>query len=137
MSYLLDTGFWFALLNKNEQMHEQVFMAAQKVSGPIITTTVVLTEVAYLVRRDLGSVALAAYLESLTVPDYLLVEPTATDYQRAANIVRKYADADIDFVDAILVAIAERLEIKQVLTLDQRHFRLFRPQHCDSFDILP
>jgi predicted nucleic acid-binding protein len=37
----------------------------------------------------------------------------------------------------VLVAIAERLNITQVLTLDQRHFRLFRPQHCDAFDILP
>jgi predicted nucleic acid-binding protein len=137
MSYLLDSGFWFALLNHKEQTHEQVLAAAQQISGPIVTATVVLTEVAYLVRRDLGSAALAAYLDSLTTADYVLVEPTAEDYHRAAAIIRQYRDAHIDFVDAVLVAIAERLNITQVLTLDQRHFRLFRPQHCDAFDILP
>lgn len=137
MSYLLDTGFWFALLNKNEQTHQEVLTAAQQVSGPIITSTVVLTEVAYLVRRDLGSKALAIFLNSLADPDYILVEPTSADYTRAADVIRTYADAHIDFVDAILVAVAERLEISQILTLDQRHFRLFRPQHCAAFEILP
>ena len=137
MSYLLDTGFWFALLNKNEQTHKQVLSVAQQVSEPIVTSTVVLTEVPYLVPRDLGSNALAIFLDSLTDPDYILVEPTAVDYARAAEIIRTYADAHIDFVDAVLVAIAERLKINQILTLDQRHFRLFRPQHCDAFEVLP
>ena len=137
MSCLLDTGFWFALLNSKEQTHKQVLAAAQQVSGPIVTVTVVLTEVAYLVRRDLGSAALATFLDSLADSDYILVEPVSADYQRAADIIRKYADINIDFVDAILVAVAERLEIRRILTIDQRHFRLFRPLHGDTFDILP
>ncbi len=137
MSYLLDTGFWFALLNDKEQTHKEVLAAAQQVSGPIVTVTVVLTEVAYLIRRDLGGAALATFLDSLADLNYTLVEPISADYQRAAHIIRKYADVNIDFVDAILVAVAERLEISQILTIDQRHFRLFRPAHCDTFDILP
>ena len=36
-----------------------------------------------------------------------------------------------------LVAVAERLKIRRVLTLDRRHFEMIRPRHCASFEILP
>jgi predicted nucleic acid-binding protein len=60
-----------------------------------------------------------------------------SDYTRAADVLRNYNDANIDFVDACIVAMAERLNIRKVLTIDQRHFRIFRPRHCDSFELLP
>ena len=70
-------------------------------------------------------------------PSFVLVEPTIADFQRAAAVVRQYRDSQIDFVDAVLVAIAERLNIVRILTIDARHFRMFRPKHCPGFDILP
>jgi hypothetical protein len=50
--------------------------------------------------------------------------------------------ADTGFVVALLnqigvMAIAERYSSKIVLTLDQRDFRLFRPRHCDAFELFP
>lgn len=51
--------------------------------------------------------------------------------------MRQYQDAPLDLVDSILIAIAERLQITRVLTLDRRHFHLVRPRHCAAFDILP
>ena len=49
----------------------------------------------------------------------------------------RYADARIDYVDCMIVALAERLGVTRILTLDQRHFRLFRPRHCPAFELLP
>ena len=49
----------------------------------------------------------------------------------------QYIDSKVDFVDAMVMAIAERLNIQTVLTLDQRDFRMFRPKHCKSFTIQP
>jgi predicted nucleic acid-binding protein len=142
LSYLLDTSFWFALLNAREKSHSAVLAVAQKIAvkqrtEPIVTATPVTAEVAYLLGRDLGSSVLASFIESLAEPDFLLIEPNLDDYHRAASVVRQYNDSQIDYVDAILVAIAERLEISRVLTLDQRHFRIFRPSHCDAFEIFP
>jgi predicted nucleic acid-binding protein len=37
----------------------------------------------------------------------------------------------------MIVAIAERLNITRVLTLDRRDFQLIRPKHCSAFEILP
>ena len=51
--------------------------------------------------------------------------------------MRQYADSNIGFVDASIVAVAERLDIRKVLTLDRRHFGVIRPRHCPALDILP
>lgn len=59
------------------------------------------------------------------------------DYRRAAEVMLQYEDADLDFVDALIVALAERLNITRLLTLDQRDFRLVRPRHCSAFELLP
>ena len=63
--------------------------------------------------------------------------PTDDDYLRSGEILRKYNDANIDFVDACIVAMAERLNIAKILTVDRRHFQMFRPAHCKAFEILP
>ena len=137
MSQLLDTGFLHALLNRQESRHQDVLDASAKVRGAIYLPTVVTTEVAYLIQRDLGAESLADFIELLATESFVLVEPVAADYQRAAEVVRQYTDSNIDFVDAVLVAIAERLNITRVLTVDARHFRLFKPKHCVAFEILP
>lgn len=137
MSYLLDTGFLYALLNDREQSHAVVRLAAESLDTFPFLPTPVTVEIAYLIRRDLGANALANFTADLAEPRYALVEPTSTDYRRAATILRQYADAQIDFVDATIAAIAERLNITRILTLDQRHFRLFRPPHCDAFELIP
>jgi predicted nucleic acid-binding protein len=42
----------------------------------------------------------------------------------------------MDFADASLVVLAERLLLRNVFTLD-RHFRLYRPRHVRAFEIVP
>ncbi len=40
-------------------------------------------------------------------------------------------------VDASVVAMAERLNISEVATLDHRHFNVVRPRHVESLTLLP
>jgi len=134
MAYLLDTGFLYALLNRKEQTHEVVVAAARTVREPIILPVPAVTETAYLLLRDVGPVAVADFIATT---ELILEAPLSVDYSRAAEVIREYADSRVDFVDAVIVAIAERLSISKVLTLDQRHFRMFRPQHCAVFELLP
>ena len=61
----------------------------------------------------------------------------SSDVGRAVELMRTYADAAIGFVDAAVVAIAERLGIRQVWTLDRRDFSLIRPKHVEAFEIVP
>ena len=92
---------------------------------------------AYLLARDIGNDAAADFISSLAATELILEAPLAEDYVRSAEILRQYADASLDFVDALIAATAERLNIKRLLTLDRRDFQLIRPKHCDSFELLP
>ncbi|WP_168646444.1 type II toxin-antitoxin system VapC family toxin [Dolichospermum sp. UHCC 0259] len=131
-----DTGFVVALLNRLDTMHNSVTPVYTQQKQILLPQTV-LAEVAYLVGRNAGSATLVAFLKGLSASRFILVALTDQDVIRVAEILDEYADSRIDFVDASVMAIAERFDIKRILTLDQRDFRLFRPQHCDCFEILP
>jgi uncharacterized protein len=131
-----DTGFVVALLNKSDVKHRNVLDIYQKYEQILLPQTV-LAEVAYLVGRSSGIATVSAFLKGLSASRFLLISLSETDVIRVSEILEEYKDSRIDFVDASVMAIAERFKLTFVLTLDQRDFRLFRPKHCQNFDILP
>jgi predicted nucleic acid-binding protein len=62
---------------------------------------------------------------------------TTGDYARVRELCDRYADADIGFVDAAVLAVVERLGETKLATLDRRHFGLLRPRHRESIDLVP
>ncbi|MFI7627711.1 hypothetical protein [Microbispora rosea] len=54
-----------------------------------------------------------------------------------AELVERYVDLPLGLVDAAVIAIAERLGLREVATVDQRHFRIVRPRHVEAFTLLP
>ena len=137
MAYLLDSGFLYGFIDEADEHHEAVSEVFGKIREPIILPVPAITEVAYFVSKNLGVAALAKFLDEISETDFILETPTAEDYKRAAEILRTYNDANLDFVDALIVAIAERLNITKILTIDRRHFGIFKPSHCEAFEILP
>jgi uncharacterized protein len=47
------------------------------------------------------------------------------------------ADLPRGAVDAVVVAVAERLAVSEIATLDRRHFSVVRPRHVSVFPLLP
>lgn len=137
MAYLLDSGFLYGFIDKADEYHDSVSEVLAATREPIVLPVPAITEVAYFVSRNLGAQALAVFSDELAETDFILETPTSEDYRRAAEVLRKYDDANIDFVDACIVAIAERLDITKILTIDRRHFGIFKPRHCAAFEILP
>ena len=79
----------------------------------------------------------AAFLRSLAT-DTLTVEAlTSADYGRAAELVDGYRDLPLGTVDATVIAVAERLHVTTIATLDRRHFSVVRPDHTTHFELLP
>lgn len=62
---------------------------------------------------------------------------TLADIARCAELGEQYADLPLGFVDASVVAIAERLGITTIATIDQRHFRVVRPRSGIPFELVP
>jgi hypothetical protein len=87
--------------------------------------------------QRVGTGAELRFLRSIIANAFRVECPGPSDYARAADLVEQYANFPLGTVDALIVAIAERLEIKRLLTLDRRHFGAIRPLHCEAFEILP
>lgn len=70
--------------------------------------------------------------------DRFQVEPVADeDWPRIAELVEQYGDQHLGTVDASVVALAERLVITDVATLDRKDFSVVRPMHIAAFNLLP
>jgi len=136
MTALLDTGFLLAMLAHNDPLHESCKAVMLQERTPLIPSPV-LPEFAYMAIRDLGYDRFIQFMQAVTQADSQIVFAVQEDYTRAIQVVEQYADSRIDFVDCMIVAMAERLNISRILTIDQRHFRMFRPKHIDVFEIFP
>lgn len=133
---IADTGFVAAVGNQADKWH-QACVTVYRHEDVIYLPQTILAEVGYMLGRELGNRAFAGFLRHLPETKYRVVALETQDFLRAAEILEQYADTRVDFVDASVVAIAERLRIRRILTLDQRDFRTVRPLHSDYFEILP
>ena len=133
---LIDTGFIFATLDETDPHHFSCVKAYEQEFFPLLPD-LVLPELAYLILRELDVKTLSKFLRSVAAGDFEVIRTTDSDLNRAAEILEKYNDNNIDLVDAVIVAMAERLEITKILTVDRRHFSVFKPAHCESFTLLP
>ncbi|WP_420209101.1 type II toxin-antitoxin system VapC family toxin [Candidatus Electronema sp. JC] len=137
MTALLDTSFLLAMTNSKDHNHARVLDVAAKISDNLIVPVTVLPEVSYLIGSRLGHKAMRQFLGNLAASDVAVEMVTKDDLKRVTAILTEYADSRLDFVDATIVALAERLNITRILTLDRRDFTIIRPKHHPYFEILP
>ena len=100
-------------------------------------TPYVVNETCYLIERDMGPSVESAFIRSLARSELVQVSITPPDLVRMAELVDKYADFPLGCADASVVAVAERLGIEEIATLDSRHFRAIRPAHTSAFTLRP
>ena len=137
MALIADTGPLYALADADDEYHDTVKAFASKNRETVIVPGPVVVEVCYLILEHLGSVAEVAFLRSLSQRELLLEQPTAKDLDRSIQILEQYRDSKFGMVDATVMAMAERMGLQTILTLDWRHFSTFRPKHVDAFIIVP
>ena len=133
---LADTSGLLALLDSGEPAHGACRSALAEVGGPLVTTDLVLAETDFLVLRRLGAAAERAFLDQIVAGAVAREPVRAEDVERAREIVGAYADQDFGLTDSTLMAVAERLETP-VLTLDRRHFGVFRTRTGRALDLRP
>jgi uncharacterized protein len=97
----------------------------------------VLVELDYMVSRELDNSVFPAVLDQIRWGAFEVEDLTASDYERAGDLMQTYADLRVGFVDAAVLAIVERLREPKLATLDHRHFSVMRPRHVDALELLP
>jgi len=134
---LVDTSALYALLDRKDANHVvmSAFLAANVES--LVVPVTILPEADYLVATRMGVRVELAMLRAVLAEELHLEAVTRADVGRAAEIVEQYADSDLGFVDASIVAVAERLRLTRLLTFDHRHFAMMRPKHCPALELWP
>lgn len=135
MPLLLDTGPLYALADEDDSWHARVrdFLAGER--APLLVPVSVLPEAAYLIRTRLGERPQRLFAESLAAGEITVEGLTRADLKRTAELLEQYPF--LGFVDATVVAIAERLKLDAVVTTDRRDFRRVRPRHVKALRLLP
>lgn len=132
---LVDTGPIVAILSQNDQFHEVCLEALRDMPGPLFTCWPVITEAAWLLRRD--SNAIQKLMNSLDTGMFELLSLAAADTRPLASLMKKYRNIRIQLADAALVHLATRDELDTVFTLDRKDFSVYRLPKGKAFRILP
>ena len=133
---LADTGFFYALLDRDDAWHARCREAAVVLAEGLITTWPVLTEAVHLVSRWLGVEQAAALMEEVAAGDIIVRDLTPESRAKIPGLMRRYAELPMDLADASLVLLAESLGHGRILTTDQRDFRTYRWKSRRPFESL-
>lgn len=99
--------------------------------------TLVIAETAYLIGRQLGTAAEAAFFRAVAAGE-IQVEPiTPADARRIADLIETYAELGLGGTDASLIVSAERFKATAIATLDRRHFGVVGPSPATAFELVP
>jgi predicted nucleic acid-binding protein len=134
---LVDTSGLLAALGADQSQHEAAAKALLKAEGPRVLSPFVLAELDYLVSRARGVRGELQLLAEVSKGAYDLVPFDANDVEQASQVVARYHDLGIGLADASLVVLSRRFGCLDVLTLDERHFRVLRGAGDASFRLLP
>jgi uncharacterized protein len=134
---ICDTGPLYAAINRKDQNHVRCLDLLETHAGPLILPSPVLAEVCWLLESRIGPAAEADFLQSI-VDSELTMEPlTTTDVARMKELVVKYANFPLGAVDAAVIAVAERLDVQEIATIDHRHFAAVKNFRGGHFTLLP
>lgn len=137
---ICDTGPLVAAALANDDHHHacvELFTGLHLARRPLLVPATVVAEVGYLLGREAGPKIESLFLDSIAAGDFTPVDLMAADFARMAELVRRYGDLPLGTTDAAAVAVAERLDVTEVATLDRRHFSVVRPHHTTALTLLP
>ena len=105
--------------------------------GPFLLSPFVLAKLDYLLGSRVGAAAQQALLAEVAQGAYRLEPFDAADVDVAQKVVAKSREHQIGLADASLVVLAARHRVRDLLTLDHRHFRVIRPLSGRAFRLWP
>ncbi len=136
MQVILDTNVIYSMMDKDDRQHLKIKKFFQENNDFLyILPSTTIIEICYLVRTRLSPHLEIRFLEEIN-RNFNLEPVRDADIFRIVEILKKYDTLGIGYVDASIVAIAERLRLNKILTLDKKHFEVLVPMGFDSFDIL-
>lgn len=126
---LIDTGGLLSALFPDQHHHRECAAALGAARGPLIVSPFVLAELDYLVGKLAGVDAQLALLDEVARGAYELAPFSAHEVGLARRIADAYRSLRIGLADASIVVLSRRHSDRDVLTVDERHFRVIAGDH--------
>lgn len=120
---IVDVGPLLAFLDPRDIEHHAVRKIMDDLPMPLLTVESVLSELSFLLRRDGRPMAGSTWLVSRGMLDIVPVFPDHA--ARIAELMERYANVPMSFVDAALVKLSELYPSSPIFTLDS-DFAIYR-----------
>jgi predicted nucleic acid-binding protein len=137
VTVLADTGVLVSAADVREPRHRDCAEVLRDHHGETIMTAPALAETSWMIESRLGPGAEARFLRLVTAGEIEVVDLMRDDYLRCTELIETYDDLGLGLVDASIVAVAERLGITTIATLNRRDFAVVRPSHVAAFELVP
>ena len=122
MAVLLDTGILYAYYDRSDAWHKRALALLLAEEGSLVVPSPVVPEVDHLLGLRLGARARRVFYEGLAGSHYFVADLPRPAYSRVAELDRQFADLELGFVDAAVVALSEALGLRRIATTDRRDF---------------
>lgn len=137
MAAVADSGAIYGLYNRRDRHHRALRSAILHEPGAILISVAILSEIDYLIAAKLGAGAELDFMDDMLSGAFTLEPFGLADLRRARELLDQYRALDIGLADAAVISTAERLGIRRILTVDERHFRAVRGSDGKPFTLLP
>ena len=117
-----DTGAVIALIDADDRHHGPLRALFESDPDAWVLPWAILPEVDYLLSVHVGARAQEAFFADLAGGTLSVEWGDEPDLANAHRICRRHKGLRIGLVDAVVIAIAERLRPAAIATLDLRHF---------------
>jgi hypothetical protein len=120
MALLLDSGIVYAYYDRSDDWHQRATEVIARAQRGLVLPAPTIPEIDHLLRHRLGTAACEVFYQGLVDGSYVVADLHSAGYARVAALNRQYAD--LGFVDAAIIAIAEARGLTEIATTDRRHF---------------
>jgi predicted nucleic acid-binding protein len=134
---VVDTGVLLAAVSSRDRHHRESAEVLAAHAGELVTPALVIAETSWMIESVMGPQAESAFVTSVANGELGVEDLGTDDYRRCAELIAQYADLGLGLVDASVVAVAERLGLATVATLNRRDFLVVRPNRCEALELLP
>ena len=121
-SIVVDAGPLIALFDRDDRHHRQAVEFVRTCRSRLITNLPVLTEATFLLRFSVDAQKNLLWWAQRSLE---IDQGTSTDVPRIIALLEKYRDLPADFADVSLLALAERLSVSGVASIDS-DFAIYR-----------
>lgn len=137
MALICDTGPLFAAMDRSDRDHLTCSKLIETSTEQVLVPAPVVVELDWLASRRLESEAFLSFLLDVEEGRVGVVELRVDDYVRIRELLDRYRDLPLGFVDAAVLAVVERLGEPKLVTLDRRHFSVMRSRHVPALRLMP